>query len=55
MVEISVVREMQSLLGEAPMWHGAERALYWIDALKFYDPSPREADDETVGAGPDRE
>jgi L-arabinonolactonase len=34
MAEISVVREMQNMLGEAPMWHGAERALYWIDALK---------------------
>jgi sugar lactone lactonase YvrE len=34
MVEVSVVREMHNVLGEAPMWHVAERALYWIDALK---------------------
>lgn len=34
MTEILVVREMQDTLGEAPMWHGGESALYWIDALK---------------------
>jgi L-arabinonolactonase len=34
MAEIEIVREMKNVLGEAPMWHVAERALYWIDALK---------------------
>ncbi len=32
-VDIEVVRPMGNLLGEGPMWHGAERALYWVDTL----------------------
>lgn len=32
--EITVVRPMGNLLGEAPMWNEAEQALYWVDALK---------------------
>jgi sugar lactone lactonase YvrE len=31
--EIQVVKPLGALLGEAPMWHGAEEALYFIDAL----------------------
>lgn len=32
--EITVVRPIGNLLGEAPMWNVAEQALYWVDALK---------------------
>lgn len=32
--EITVVRPMCNLLGEAPMWNVSEQALYWVDALK---------------------
>ncbi|KAA2235208.1 SMP-30/gluconolactonase/LRE family protein [Salinarimonas soli] len=29
--EIEVVRPMGNRLGESPLWHGPERALYWVD------------------------
>ena len=40
-IEIEIVREMHNVLGEAPMWHIGERALYWIDALKPANPPAR--------------
>lgn len=33
MPEISIACRIANRLGEGPMWHVAERALYWIDAL----------------------
>lgn len=45
MPEISVACRTANRLGEGPMWHVAERALYWIDglapALHRLDPSGR--------------
>jgi sugar lactone lactonase YvrE len=34
MTDVACVANTQDVLGEVPRWHAAERALYWIDALK---------------------
>jgi sugar lactone lactonase YvrE len=43
MTSVQCVLEMRSILGESPMWHAAERRLYWLDlqkpAVYRFDPS----------------
>src|SRR6516165_3554820 len=34
MLEAVCIAQTQDVLGEVPRWHGAEQALYWIDAFK---------------------
>jgi L-arabinonolactonase len=30
-IEIEVVRDIPNVLGECPLWHAVEKALYWVD------------------------
>ena len=43
MDEIAVIVEQRDVLGESPLWHPGEQALYWIDikapALRRLDPA----------------
>src|SRR5262249_43260012 len=44
--------EIRSNLGEGPLWHGAERRLYWLDLLRpaVYRFDPASGGNEQVGA-----
>jgi sugar lactone lactonase YvrE len=43
MTDVRCVLELRSILGESPMWHGAESRLYWLDLRRpeiyRFDPS----------------
>src|SRR3546814_4049227 len=43
MTDVQCVFEMRSILGESPMWHAAQRRLYWLDlqrpAIYRFDPA----------------
>jgi sugar lactone lactonase YvrE len=46
MVDVACVAQTEDVLGEVPLWHPAENALYWIDlfkpAIHRFDPASRE-------------
>lgn len=46
MIDITCVAQTDDILGEVPLWHPTESALYWIDlfkpALHRFDPARRE-------------